>query len=151
MPWTTAGLAAAALVGGVLVAAQGPIYARLADGLDHNLLAAAFLAFLTATVFLGLIVLVSGVSLPQPSGLARMPAWVWLGGLFGAYQVMVSMTAVPRLGVVSFIMIVVLGNMLGSAVYDQFGWFGLERRPLSIGAILGICIAFLGVLLKVRS
>ena len=151
MPWATASLAAAALVGGLLVAAQGPIYARLADGLGGNLLVGAFLAFLTATIFLGAILLGCSASWPHPSALAQLPPWVWLGGVFGAYQVIVSMTAVPRLGVVSFIMLVVLGNLVGGAVYDQLGWFGLERRPLTVGATLGICLALLGVLIKAKS
>jgi transporter family-2 protein len=145
------GLAAAVLIGGILVAAQGPIYARLAGGLNDNPLAAAFLAFFTAAIFLGLILLAPGFERPKLPHLARLPPWVWLGGVFGAYQVIVSMIAVPRLGVTLFIMIVVLGNMLGGSLYDHFGMFGLERRPLTIGSALGIGFMFLGVLIKVRS
>jgi len=145
------GLAAAALVGGLLVAAQGPIYARLAAGLANNALAAAFLAFFTATICLALVLVASGAGRPQPSVIAKLPFWVWLGGLFGAYQVVVSMTAVPQLGATLFIMLVVVGNMLGGALYDQFGMFGLERRPLTVGSLLGIGLAVLGVLIKVRS
>ena len=144
------GLAAAVLLGGIAVAAQGPIYARLAGGLNDNPLAAAFLAFITASGFLGLVLLASGLDCPRLSHLARLPPWVWLGGVFGAYQVIVSMIAVPRLGATLFIMIAVLGNMLGGSLYDHLGMFGLERRPLTIGSVLGIGLVFLGVLIKAR-
>ncbi len=151
MPWTMVWLATAVLFGGILVAAQGPIYARLAGGLNDNPLAAAFLAFFAATSLLGLILLASGIDYPKPSRVARLPLWVWLGGLFGVYQVIVSMIAIPKLGVTLFITIIVLGNMLGGSLYDHFGMFGLERRPLTIGSVVGISLVFLGVLIKVRN
>tara|TARA_R110002020_G_scaffold32962_14_gene100895 strand:- start:2478 stop:2939 length:462 start_codon:yes stop_codon:yes gene_type:complete len=140
-------LGSAAMLGGVLIAAQGPIYARMSAALGGNPLFAALLAFGLATLVLGLTVLVTRASAPDVGQLARLPWWVWLGGLFGAYQVLVSMQAVPRLGVTLFLMLVILGNMLGATVFDHFGWFGLPRRPLTPGAGLGIALMLAGVFL----
>lgn len=36
----------------------------------------------------------------------------------------VSMAAIPRLGLTLFLAIVVLGNMVGGVLYDHFGMFG---------------------------
>jgi transporter family-2 protein len=145
----TSGLLAgfSVVLGGVLVAAQGPIYARLSALVGGNPLAPAFLAFATATLVLGAALLAGQVRLPDARQLAALPWWVWLGGLFGAYQVMVSMQAVPVLGVTLFLMLVILGNMAGAAVFDHFGWFGLPRRPVDLKAVLGIALIFAGVLL----
>ena len=55
----TAGLILAgmsAVIGGMLVAAQGPICARLSEELNRDSLAAVFLAFLIATVAARLLV-----------------------------------------------------------------------------------------------
>ena len=45
-----------AVIGGMLVAAQGPICARLSEELNRDSLAAVFLAFLIATVAARLVV-----------------------------------------------------------------------------------------------
>ena len=108
-----------ALFGGFLVAAQGPIYARLSEGLGRDHMTAVFLAFLTATIALGILVLATGRHRTLvPGDLIRLPYWVWLGGLFGAIHVAISMQTIPVLGVSAFIVIVVAGNLIGAAVYD---------------------------------
>ncbi|WP_425349626.1 DMT family transporter [Hoeflea olei] len=40
----------------------------------------------------------------------------------------------PRLGVTVVLMLVLLGNMAGAAVFDDFGWFGLPERPRGVGS-----------------
>ena len=84
--------AAMAFVGGMLVAAQGPIYARLSAGLNRDYLLAVFLAFSTAAVLTGALALLSGSfrSLSVAT-LSHLPLWVWLGGVFGAIHVVISM------------------------------------------------------------
>lgn len=150
MPLALPALAAAAFVGGLLVAAQGPIYARLGQSLGNNTLAATFFAFLTGAGAIGLVLLAVGGPFPKSSELARVPAWVWLGGLFGAYHVAVSMLAVPRLGAALFVMIALLGSLAGSALYDHFALFGLERRPLSAASVIGTLVVLAGVAIKIR-
>lgn len=142
-------LGLAALLGGMLIAAQGPIYARMAAALGGNPLVSAFLAFAVATAALGLMLLLMQPRWPQLSQLRSLPWWVWLGGLFGVYQVLVSMQAVPRLGVTAFLMLVILGNMIAAAVFDNYGWFGLPRRPLTSATMLGIGLMLAGVFLTI--
>lgn len=52
--------AALTFVGGMLVAAQGPIYARLSESLNQNYLLAVFLAFATASAVTGLLAAFAG-------------------------------------------------------------------------------------------
>lgn len=135
-----------ALLGGVLVAAQGPIYARLSEGLGRDYLLAVFMAFLSVTLVSGILALASGSfrSLTFVA-LAGLPLWVWLGGIFGAVHVMISMQSIPVLGVTLFLVIVVTGNLMGAAVYDHFGAFGLKQRPFSLGTAIGLGMVILGV------
>lgn len=139
----------AVVLGGVLVAAQGPIYARMAAGLSTGSLVAAFLAFATAALVLGAGLLIGQARLPEMKQVFALPWWVWLGGLFGAYQVMISMQAVPVLGVTLFLMLVILGNMAGAVSFDHFGWFGLPRRPVSLQAVTGIGLILAGVFVTI--
>ena len=124
-------LALAVILGGCLVAAQGPIYARMASGLGAHPLVPVFLAFASAALVLGVCLLIGQIRLPEARQVLALPWWLWLGGLFGAYQVMISTLAVPRLGVTLFLMLVILGNMAGAVILDHFGWFGLSRRGAS--------------------
>lgn len=140
-------LAAAAVLGGILIAAQGPIYARMSAHLGGSPLYAAFVAFGVATLALGLLLILSRARSPAIQQFAALPWWVWLGGMFGVYQVLVSMQAVPQLGVTLFLMLVILGNMIGAVVFDQYGWFGLPRRPADFGALAGIALVIAGVFL----
>ena len=86
-----------AFVGGMLVAAQGPIYARLSAGLNRDFLLAVFLAFSTAAALTGALAFLSG-SLRNltVTTLTHLPLWVWLGGVFGAIHVVISMQSIPN-------------------------------------------------------
>ncbi|MCB1348204.1 MAG: DMT family transporter [Maritimibacter sp.] len=144
--------ALAAFIGGMLVAAQGPIYARLSEGVGRDPLLAVFLAFATATCATGLVALLSGSFRSLvPAALAALPAWVWLGGLFGAVQVVISMRTIPILGVTVFLVIVVTGNLVGGALYDHLGAMGLTPRALSLGRALGLGLVILGVAVVAQS
>ncbi|MEZ5397846.1 MAG: DMT family transporter [Bryobacterales bacterium] len=141
-----------AFIGGMLVAAQGPIYARLSEGLGRDPLLAVFLAFLTATFVTGLIAVLAGSFRSfTPVTLAALPMWVWLGGLFGAIQVVISMQSIPILGVTLFLVIVVTGNLAGGALYDNFGMMGLAERPFSIAKAIGLCLVIAGVSVVARA
>jgi transporter family-2 protein len=130
----------------MLVAAQGPIYARLSDGLGRDHLLAVFLAFLTATCATGVLACLAGSfrNLTMPS-LIALPPWVWLGGLFGAIHVVISMQSIPMLGVTVFLVLVVTGNLVGAAIYDHWGVMGIAERPFSLPKAIGIGCVILGV------
>lgn len=135
-----------AFVGGMLVAAQGPIYAWLSEGLGRNPILGVFLAFATATLITGLIAFATGsLRTLTVSALISLPRWVWLGGLFGAFQVVISMWTIPVLGVTFFVVAVVTGNLVGGVLYDHFGMMGLTERPFSVAKALGLGLVIVGV------
>ncbi|AML51049.1 DMT family transporter [Falsihalocynthiibacter arcticus] len=137
---------AMAFLGGILVAAQGPIYARLSEGLGRNYLLAVFLAFTTAAFVTGIMALATGSFRGLTTAtLTGSPLWVWLGGMFGAVHVVISMQSIPVLGVTLFLVIVVTGNLVGAALYDHIGAMGLVGRPFSLGKGLGLALVILGV------
>lgn len=141
-----------AVIGGMLVAAQGPIYAKLSEELNRDPLAAVFLAFLTATVATGLLVFGLGNWRSiSASNLTSLPPWVWLGGLLGACHVVISMQAIPLTGVAAFLVLVIAGNLIGAAVYDHVGAFGLTARPFSSTRLMGLVLVVVGVLVTVRA
>jgi transporter family-2 protein len=129
-----------AVIGGALIAAQGPIFARLAGSVGGTL-PAALLSITIGTGALISLILVTGTPFPKLADMRAAPAWVWAGGLIGAYQVMLSITAVPKIGVVAFFTAVI--------AYDQLGAFGLAVRALTVTKMVGIGLLVGGLALIV--
>src|SRR5215469_2730639 len=77
-------------------------------------------------------------------------AWTWLGGLLGAYYVIWTVIAGPRLGAATLLALVVLGQLSCSLLVDHFGWLGFPLHPLSVTRLAGAALLFGGVLLITR-
>jgi len=135
---------ALALVAGALLAAQGPILARLALYAGGPV-QAAIVAFLIGLVALLAVCLLSGGALPRPSGILRMPVWVWAGGLIGTSLLVLTLLAVPRIGVTSFVAAVVCGQLVAALAYDHFGAFGMELRPIGPRDMAGVVFLLAGL------
>ena len=144
----TAILILLAVIGGALIAAQGPIFARLAGSVGGTL-PAALLSFTIGTCALTGLILATGAPFPKLADMRAAPAWVWAGGLIGAYQVMLSITAVPKIGVVAFLTAVIAGQLMAAIAYDQLGAFGLAVRALTVTKMVGIALLVGGLALIV--
>ena len=139
-------LIALVALGGALIAAQGPIYVRMAAALGGPL-AAATLAFAVGTLALGLAMVVTRTPWPGLAAVTAVPAWVWFGGLIGAFVVLVSILAVPRLGVASYAVFVIAGQLAASALYDRTGLFGNAVREFSTANLVGLALVMVGAVL----
>ena len=53
--------------------------------------------------------------------------WEWSGGLIGAFFVTMTIIAVPRLGTLTVMAIVIAGQLVSAALLDQFGVFGMRQ------------------------
>jgi transporter family-2 protein len=87
---------------------------------------------------------------PQPGALRELPAYAWLGGLYGAFFVTVAAFAAPRLGVALLITISVGGQLAMALALDHYGAFGIPRQEISWTRLSGILFVLAGVLLVRR-
>lgn len=140
-PW----LAMLAIVAiGAMLPLQGLVNARLAGAL-HGPVMAAFVSFVVGSVVLGTWLLASGT----PWGAApdaRLPAWIWIGGILGALYVAVFTLLIPRVGAAAAICLAVLGQVLASLLLDHYGVLQAQR-PADWLRITGAVLVLLGVLL----
>ena len=138
-----------AVIGGALVAGQGAINGRMAQTVGHPLLAAvlSFSVGLTALIVLSV---VSGQGLSNLGQAVRAPWWAWLGGFLGAYLVATAAMAVPRIGAGAWVSGVIAGQLCAALIYDHFGAFGLERRPIDLSRLLAVGFLVSGVVLMRR-
>jgi len=137
----------AAVIGGMCIALQLPINARLGQGLGFPI-AAAMVSFISGTILLSLITLAStkigGIELDW--GRSSWPFYV-LGGLLGAIYVTLTIILIPRMGTTAVFGLSIVGQLLGGLILDRIGFVGFTVRELSLGRISGVVLLILGAIL----
>ena len=89
---------------------------------------------------------VGGARLPSVVNV-RGPWVIWAGGLFGSFFIATAILLVPRFGAAIFLALVVVGQMLGSLAFDQFGILGLPQHTAGPVRVVGAAFLILGVVL----
>ncbi|SMH63000.1 DMT family transporter [Azospirillum agricola] len=131
---------------GISVALQQVLNANLRAELGSPWWA-GFVSYLVGMLAMLAVALIApGPRLPDP--FAGSTSWVsWSGGLFGALFIGTAILMVPRLGAATVLALIVVGQMLGSLVFDHFGLFGLTQQPISPARLAGATLLILGVVL----
>jgi transporter family-2 protein len=134
-----------AVVAGAGLPVQFSINAQLRGWL-HSALVAAAVSFVVGT--LALVVLSAVTREPLATGhVARIPWWVWTGGLIGAFYVASSIVLVPRLGAAATVAFILGGQVAASLLLDQFGWLNVPQHSISPGRAVGALLIATGVAL----
>ncbi|PSJ38049.1 DMT family transporter [Allosphingosinicella deserti] len=134
-----------ALISGTFVALQPPTNALMARAVNSPV-NAALVSFTVGTIALLVVALALGVR-PNVAGVRGLPAYAWLGGLYGAFFVFAGTFAAPRLGMALYIALLIAGQLGMSLLLDHLGAFGLDRQPISITRVFGVLLILAGVLL----
>lgn len=131
---------------GTLISTQPAINAQIALRLGSPLMAAA----VSITISL-ILVIVTWAAIGRTeanwSKLASLPWWALIGGAAGALFVLAGVLIAPRLGVAMFFICVVLGQLVGAALIDQFGAFGVQGQAISWPRAAGIMLVIAGAAL----
>ena len=72
------------------------------------------------------------------------PWWSWLGGLTGAYYVLIVFMAMPILGTAATVGLTIAGQQLVSVLVDRYGPLRLPQRPTSALRLCGVVLLVLG-------
>lgn len=140
--WRTLGV-----VAGMLGASQTAINGHLGVVLKSSV-KAAFISFLVGTIALIVIVLIlhPSIKLTTQNGKSN-PWWMWIGGVIGALFVFGNAYLVPIIGTGLAVVIILVGQMTGSLLVDQFGLLESNKNPVTPIQIVGILIMIAGVAL----
>jgi transporter family-2 protein len=106
-----------------------------------------FVSYSAGLACMALLVIALRDPLPPVGVMARIPWWAWTGGVFGAIFIGLGIVLVPKLGAATFIALLVAGQMIGSVVFDHFGWLGLAQRPIDLSRVIGVLLLIAGVVL----
>ncbi|AZZ60145.1 DMT family transporter [Oenococcus sp. UCMA 16435] len=135
------------VITGMFSASQTAINGHLGTVLN-SAVKAAFVSFLIGAIALWIIVAVveHGYHF-APAFTRKFPWWIWIGGLIGALFVLGNAYLVPLIGTGFTVVIVLLGQIVGSMLVDQFGWFAAKRNPIIPVQVLGIISMIIGIAL----
>ena len=136
------------LLGGAMIAVQAPVNARLRTVLGSPVGSAA-ISFAT-----GLLILFGAVAIAGDAGkLANVgggPWWAYLGGALGAFFVVATLLAAPRVGVTTTFISVVLGQVAAAALIDRFGWLGQRQIHFGWERIAALALLAVSLVLLLR-
>ena len=129
---------------GAIVGVQRALNGQINES-THQSFATSWLNFIMGTTFLFLF-LVIGVLINRaeivalPSG----PWWMYMGGTIGVIYIAFTSTIVQHLGVLTFTLISVGGQLVGSLLIDLYS--PTEGVQISAYLVTGIVMTYLGVL-----
>jgi bacterial/archaeal transporter family-2 protein len=145
----TAAAATLALIAGLAGSVQVAVMGRFGERIGTFEALAANLAFSTV-IAVGVLLAVRH-SLAGFGDAVRAPWWYWVGGGGMGVVVVFTITVVtPRIGAAATIGLLIAGQLAMAAAIDRYGWFGVERVPLTPARVLGVVLLGAGALLALR-
>jgi transporter family-2 protein len=129
---------------GVFAAMQQAINGHL-GALLNSTSQAAFISFLIGTILIIIVALLIDRRLPTIRELKTTRPWNWLGGLLGSSFLFVTVVAVPQIGTGLTIMMGLIGQIIGSILIQQFGWWRSIKQQMVPAQVLGIVLMLVGV------
>jgi bacterial/archaeal transporter family-2 protein len=127
-----------AVIAGMATSVQAGVNGGL--GKRIGVMEGAFVSFLIGTITLFLFQLFFGKgNLLQ---MFSVPKWQLLGGLLGAFYVFIMVLVVPKIGVATAIMAIIVGQLVMSSIIDHFGLLGGKQIPFDIKRMVGIVLLF---------
>lgn len=129
-----------ALLNGMVIGTSRAVYGQLSSKVGP--FKASLWAHIVGFSFLTLVLLVTGERLFDAESTAPLSAY--LGGVFGAFFVVVSSYVFPRLGATNAALLVISGQMITAVFLD---WQNSGAAP-SLLRCLGVFVVLLGIYLS---
>jgi len=79
--------------------------------------------------------------------LAVRPRYLLTGGLIGAFITYTVIVSMDKMGPAKAVMFIVVAQLISAYLIEVFGWFGVEKQPLSMQKIIGMIVAISGIIL----
>lgn len=134
------------LVAGMSIGLQGPMASLISQKL--GMFESVFIIHIGGAVVALIPLLFSGGG--QLRNWHQLPWYTLLAGIFGLVVISALSYMIPRVGVASSLIILVIGQVLVGSVLDHFGFLGAAIRPFDWIKLTGFAIAFFGIWLVVR-
>ncbi|MBP0495196.1 DMT family transporter [Pararoseomonas indoligenes] len=140
-----------AAIAGILNMLQSGTNATLNDRLEAGPVVPALVVYLVG--ILGVLAAAPFIGKPAEGMLrnaATVPWWGWIGGMLGAFYVVVTLIQAKSMGAGPFTAVTLTAAVVTSLVLDHFGLLGFEVHPASALRLLGGALMVAGVVLVAR-
>lgn len=131
------------LVAGAGIPLIGVLNSGVARSIGNPFAATAIMFAIAALVSVGLTLPFYGAPTIEQLGSAQLISY-GAGLLIGFYGLSATII-IPRLGAASFIAFILIAQLLTSALVDQFGVFGMAKRPIDITKFVGLVVIAAGI------
>ena len=84
--------------------------------------------------------------MPSAAALGEAPPVSYGAGLLIGFYALSATIIIPRFGAASFVAFILIAQLATSAAVDQFGLFGMARRPVDLLRLAGLATIILGVI-----
>jgi len=135
------------LFGGITLSAQSSIngtFSRKAGTIETTLL-----TFLTGTMFLAIFILFFGQG--NMLGILEAPKWQLSAAFLGTLYLLLTVMAVPRIGVIATTIAGIAGQLVIGVLIDHFGWFNslvialdIKRAFALLFMMIALCFIYKG-------
>ncbi len=137
---------AVGLAGGVAVGLQGPLTSLMSGRIGT--MESVFIVHLGGTIFAAIpLLFVGGGNL---GNWRSVPWYALVAGIFGLVILPAVSYAIPRIGVLTTVTLIVVAQLVTGAVLDHFGWLGAAVRLMDPVRFFGIGVLLLGTWLIMR-
>ena len=75
--------------------------------------------------------------------------WMFTGGVLGSFVLVGCIALFPILGAVQTTVLPIFGQIIMGVMADAFGWFGYERKMLSLAGAAGVILLVAGIICTV--
>jgi bacterial/archaeal transporter family-2 protein len=133
------------LLAGAVAPIQAGLNAKLGKSIE-NPIYASLISFLVGCAGLIFYILITGQTVSW-SGFKSAPAYVWIGGILGAFFVTVLILAFPKIGPAWTFALVVAGQMIISVGLEHFNLLAAQHNPINWFRVLGVLLIISGVIL----
>ncbi|WED25237.1 DMT family transporter [Vibrio sp. DW001] len=134
------------IFGGVAVGTQSPIAGAMSQRIG-GAASSAIVHFGGLIASLGLLLSRRGENIDQ---WRELPWYMLCSGAFGLILFLSVSYTIPKLGAVSAITLIIVGQLLAGVIIDYLGAFGSVPRGLELNRIAGLVLLFVGAYLIVK-
>ena len=139
-----------AILAGVVLPVQIAFNNKLTT-FTNNPFVSSLISFLVGTLALLLYTMSSPSTLRTSfQQAAGAPWYAWLGGLLGAFYIISTIVASPRIGIAMFLALVIGGQLFMSLLIDHYGWLGAAVKPITLTKVMGGVLVLAGIILMKR-
>jgi bacterial/archaeal transporter family-2 protein len=121
----------------------GVLNSGIARSVGNPFAATAIMFAVAAIVALAITLPIYG--LPSFAALGTAPVSGYGAGLLIGFYGLSATIIIPRFGAASFVAFILVAQLLTSAAIDQFGFFGIPKRPIDVTKAIGLTVIVAGV------